>query len=261
PRKGAKKWPKKTRSGQVKKGGWGKKASAAEVTVECGASEWLSSVRPRKTPYVPQIGDEVVYFRQGHELYVEAVRQKNLYQIDENTLPSNKCQVKELCKITSIQIEIKPPRLVCLKLNVLEAHTGHLTGQKLTLKYHDMAGVADFVILRQHYENSLQKKWQPMDSFRSYIDDSWYYGTIEAHKPFHDQYPHSEFQCFSIVWDSGDQDALSPWDLDEVDARGDGGEDASACVLYEPSAHEWHGLDRDSQCDRILSGIEIIREL
>ncbi|RNA33770.1 bromodomain and WD repeat-containing [Brachionus plicatilis] len=116
-------------------------------------------------------------------------------------------------------------------------------------------------ILRQHYENSLQKKWQPMDSFRSYIDDSWYYGTIEAHKPFHDQYPHSEFQCFSIVWDSGDQDALSPWDLDEVGARGDGDEDASACVLYEPSAHEWHGLDRDSQCDRILSGIEIIREL
>lgn len=36
----------------------------------------------RKTPYFPQMGDEVIYFRQGHELYVEAVVRESAYKID-----------------------------------------------------------------------------------------------------------------------------------------------------------------------------------
>ncbi|GBP04754.1 Bromodomain and WD repeat-containing protein 3 [Eumeta japonica] len=39
-------------------------------------AEWLSEVIPRKAPYYPQMGDEVVYFRQGHQRYIEAVRLK-----------------------------------------------------------------------------------------------------------------------------------------------------------------------------------------
>lgn len=235
------------------------KLNDTELPAEFIPPEWLSSVKPRKTPYVPQIGDEVVYFRQGHELYIQAVREKQLYELDEKTVPSVKCQVKEFCKVTSINIEIKPPRLVCLKLNVIEPTSGDLTGHKLTLKYHDMPGVADFVILRQHYEKSLEKNWQAQDKFRSYIDDSWYYGTIVARKPFQPEYPQSEFQCFSIEWDNGDHDALSPWDLDEAPSRKLNDELGS--LLYEPNLDEWHGFDRDTQCERILNGIEIIREL
>ena len=240
------------------------KLNGSELPIEYSPPEWLSSVKPRKTPYVPQIGDEVVYFRQGHELYIQAVREKQLYELDEKTLPSVKCQVKEFCKITNINIEIKPPRLVCLKLNVIHPTSGELTGHKLTLKYHDMPGVADFVILRQHYEKSLEKKWKPQDNFRSYIDDSWYYGTIEAHEPFQQEYPKSEFQCFLIVWENGDKDALSPWDLDEAPSRklkSESTDDELGSLLYEPNLAEWHGLDRDIQCERILKGIEIIREL
>jgi len=37
---------------------------------------------PRKTPYVPQIGDEVIYFLQGHLQYVAAVKEKKVYDID-----------------------------------------------------------------------------------------------------------------------------------------------------------------------------------
>lgn len=29
-------------------------------------SEWLSEVVPRRTPYFPQMGDEIIYFRQGY---------------------------------------------------------------------------------------------------------------------------------------------------------------------------------------------------
>lgn len=33
------------------------------------------------------MGDEVVYFRQGHELYANAVKQYKVYELDEKTLP------------------------------------------------------------------------------------------------------------------------------------------------------------------------------
>ena len=46
--------------------------------------EWLTECVPRKTPYHPQIGDELVYFRQGHALYVQAVKNRDVYNIDVN---------------------------------------------------------------------------------------------------------------------------------------------------------------------------------
>jgi len=44
--------------------------------------EWLTESVPRKSPYFPQMGDEVIYFRQGHELYLKAVKMRNAYDVD-----------------------------------------------------------------------------------------------------------------------------------------------------------------------------------
>ncbi|KAH8021541.1 hypothetical protein HPB51_015937 [Rhipicephalus microplus] len=43
--------------------------------------EWLMDTVPRKTPYFPQIGDEVVYFHQGHQSYVQAVKRCRVYHV------------------------------------------------------------------------------------------------------------------------------------------------------------------------------------
>ena len=49
-----------------------------------GSSEWLSQVRPERIPYFPQLGDELIYFRQGHELYVRQVISFNIYSFGKN---------------------------------------------------------------------------------------------------------------------------------------------------------------------------------
>lgn len=56
--------------------------------------EWLSETRPRKSPYYPQMGDEIVYFMQGHQLYLNMVELKNLYEIITKELPWNKISIK-----------------------------------------------------------------------------------------------------------------------------------------------------------------------
>jgi hypothetical protein len=38
---------------------------------------------------------------------------------------------------------------------------GRLTGENFTIKYHDMADVLDFLVLRQTYEMALARRWKP----------------------------------------------------------------------------------------------------
>lgn len=230
--------------------------------------EWLTSTKPKKSPYVPQMGDFVVYFRQGHELYVDEVKKSGVYQIDENSLPwkSKKIRVQEFCKIIEMNIIIKPPRLVHLKLGVVDKHN-NLTGLKFNVEYHDMPHVVDFVILRQFYDKAIEKNWRPKDRFRSIIDDNWYLGIIEENTPYEEEYPDSHFQCLKILWDNGDREAMSPWDLEQLYASGSRKRSAEAnidgaavtaeelkALLYVPEGHEWPLVGRDYECERIFNG-------
>ena len=62
-----------------------------------------------------------------------------------------------------------------------------------------MADVIDFLVLRQHYDQSRERKWKVGDRFRAAIDDAWWFGKIVGHKPFQAEYPDSHFQCFSVA--------------------------------------------------------------
>jgi hypothetical protein len=247
--------------------------------------EWLTSSRPKKSPYVPQIGDEVVYFKQGHQLYLNAVRTYNIYELNEceMKLPNN-VAMQEYCKVIGFRVEIKPPRLVCLRLNVIDESTNKLTDAKFSIKYHDMSHVVDFIILRQYYERALEKNWRPRDRFRCVIDDVWWTGVIEAKKPFQQEYPNSLFQCIRARWENGDSEELSPWDLEPVpnNARYKSKQAITSSasigsvnaeiglpitsdelkeILYFPHADDWPECDRDTECDRILKGLEVIMQL
>lgn len=67
-------------------------------------SEWLSETMPRKAPYYPQMGDEVVYFRQGHQLYMNAVNAKKLYEINIKDIPWKQMHINVSYVQTSIII-------------------------------------------------------------------------------------------------------------------------------------------------------------
>ena len=120
-------------------------------------SAWLSETLPKKSPYFPQIGDILMYFKKGHENYLDLVKTRNTYKIKAQELTWMKRKnVSESCmvKIIGIRFEIRPPRLVVLKLAILDQSTGNLVGDSFTIKYHDMNDVVDFLVLHQvrhHY--------------------------------------------------------------------------------------------------------------
>uniref|UniRef100_A0A7N6A2E5 Bromo domain-containing protein n=1 Tax=Anabas testudineus TaxID=64144 RepID=A0A7N6A2E5_ANATE len=239
-----------------------------KVSNEFRPSPWITDVIPRKSPFVPQMGDEVIYFRQGHEAYVEAVSRNDLYPINLDKQPWKKMELRdqEFVKITGIKYEVCPPTLCCLKLTLIDHGTRKITDKSFSVKYHDMPDVIDFLVLRQSYDEALRRNWQPNDRFRSVIDDAWWFGTIVCQEPYQPEYPDSLFQCFKVRWDNGETEKLSPWDVEPIpdDAQQPETEGGGIAVtademkelMYKPLLGEWGERSRDEECERIVAGID-----
>uniref|UniRef100_A0A8B9M0B1 Bromodomain and WD repeat domain containing 1 n=1 Tax=Accipiter nisus TaxID=211598 RepID=A0A8B9M0B1_9AVES len=171
-----------------------------ELSYDCHPPVWITDTALRRSPFVPQMGDEVIYFRQGHEAYIEAVRRNNIYELNPHKEPWRKVVLRdqELVKIVGIRYEVGPPTLCCLKLAFIDHATGKHTDKSFSIRYHDMPDVIDFLILRQFYDEARQRNWQASDRFRSIIDDAWWFGTVLGQEPYQPQYPDSHFQCYMM---------------------------------------------------------------
>uniref|UniRef100_A0A8C1ACZ5 Bromodomain and WD repeat domain containing 1 n=1 Tax=Cyprinus carpio carpio TaxID=630221 RepID=A0A8C1ACZ5_CYPCA len=236
-----------------------------EISNEFRPSAWITDVIPRKSPFVPQMGDEVIYFRQGHEAYVDAVCRTNLYPINLDRQPWKKMELRdqEFVKITGIKYEVSPPTLCCLKLTQIDPGTGKITDRSFSIKYHDMPDVIDFLVLRQSYDDARNRAWRSNDRFRSVIDDAWWFGTIVCQEPYQSEYPDSLFQCFKVKWDNGEIEKLSPWDVEAIPENGTADhlrvpvtDEEMIDILYKSQEGEWGKKGRDQESARIITGIE-----
>uniref|UniRef100_A0A8C6YFE0 Bromodomain and WD repeat domain containing 3 n=1 Tax=Naja naja TaxID=35670 RepID=A0A8C6YFE0_NAJNA len=242
-------------------------------TEEWFAPHWILDTIPRRSPFVPQMGDEIIYFRQGHEAYVRAIRKAKIYSVNIQKQPWNKMELREqeFVKIVGIKYEVGPPTLCCLKLAFLDPVSGKMTGESFSIKYHDMPDVIDFLVLHQFYNEAKERNWQIGDRFRSIIDDAWWFGTVESQQPFQVEYPDSSFQCYSVHWDNNERENMSPWDMepipegtaypDEVGAGVPVTSEELASLLYKPQEGEWGSHSRDEECVRVLRGIDQLLSL
>uniref|UniRef100_A0A667XY88 Bromodomain and WD repeat domain containing 3 n=1 Tax=Myripristis murdjan TaxID=586833 RepID=A0A667XY88_9TELE len=229
---------------------------------------WIMDTIPRRSPFVPQMGDELIYFRQGHQAYVRAVRKAKAYSINPQKQPWNKLNLRdqESVKVVGIKYEVGPPTLCCLKLAFLDPISGKMTNESFSLKYHDMRDVIDFLVLQQFYNEAKECNWQPGMRFRSIIDDAWWFGSVEDQQPLQPEYPDSLFQCYAVKWDNGEREKMSPWDMELIPEEavlpeqvGDGvevSEEELKALLYSPQEGEWGAHTRDEDCERVIHGID-----
>ena len=69
----------------------------------------------------------------------------------------------ELVKVVGMKYDIRPPRLCCLKLALMNQDDDTLSGDNFSIKYHDMNDVVDFLVLRHIYESAMAVKWNAGD--------------------------------------------------------------------------------------------------
>uniref|UniRef100_A0A665U6H7 Bromodomain and WD repeat domain containing 3 n=1 Tax=Echeneis naucrates TaxID=173247 RepID=A0A665U6H7_ECHNA len=229
---------------------------------------WIMETIPHRSPFVPQMGDELIYFKQGHQAYVRAVRRAKAYSINPQKQPWNRLNLRdqESVKVVGIKYEVGPPTLCCLKLAFLDPVSGKMTNESFSLKYHDMPDVIDFLVLQQFYNEAKEHNWQAGMRFRSIIDDAWWFGSVEDQEPLQPEYPDSLFQCYAVKWDNGEREKMSPWDMEPIPEEaalpehvGDGvevAEEELKALLYKPQEGEWGAHTRDEDCERVIHGIE-----
>uniref|UniRef100_A0AAY4EPM8 Bromo domain-containing protein n=1 Tax=Denticeps clupeoides TaxID=299321 RepID=A0AAY4EPM8_9TELE len=230
---------------------------------------WIMETVPHRSPFVPQMGDEVlIYFRQGHQAYVRAVRRAKAYSINPQKQPWNKLELRdqESVKVIGIKYEVGPPTLCCLKLAFLDPLSGKMTNDSFSLKYHDMPDVIDFLVLQQFYSEAKERNWQPGIRFRSIIDDAWWFGSVESQQPLETEYPDSLFQCYVVRWDNGEREKMSPWDIEPIPEEAEIPLEVGDCVpvteeelqslLYTPQEGEWGLHTQEEECERVIGAID-----
>ncbi|WKX91473.1 hypothetical protein Q1695_009928 [Nippostrongylus brasiliensis] len=204
--------------------------------------DWMRMMEPRRFPFIAQLGDQVVYFRQGHEMYLERVEAINLYPISSKSRPKPSLAAEEFCIVDEVRYVRKPYRLTVVRLSQTD-RDGQRTGISWTVKFHDLANVPDFIILKQHYDISAAQNVQEGDRIESILDGRWWTGTVSRKEPRSEDFPSSSWFCLRIIWDSGEEELMSPWDCQPRSSSRKSGDEATeadhlAFAFYEPD-NDW----------------------
>ena len=255
---------------------------AGDISEEFQPSPWLSEPMPRKSPYFPQMGDVLVYFKQGHERYLDLVRSRKVYNVnmkEQEWMRRKHVADPSIVRVLNVNFVLRPPRLAVLRLALLNPHTLEESGETFTIKYHDMNDVVDFLVLYNTYKASTARggaggisgegrAWKNGDRIRCMIDDCWWKGTVHRVE-YHDANKRSPFLSIFVHWDNGEKENLSPWDVEALTQDNekikDGApvteEQLKAINLYQPTDGEWNGIGRETDSRRISEALSEVMQL
>ncbi|KAI7736101.1 hypothetical protein M8C21_004230, partial [Ambrosia artemisiifolia] len=183
-------------------------------------SSWLLlSDREEGSRYIPQLGDEVVYLRQGHQDYIESSNSRDI--VPWRFLKGIIRDV-EFCKVKELEYSTHPGSgESCCKMTLqFEDPTSDVVGKSFKLTLPEVTGFGDFVVERSRYVSAMERGWSCRDKCKVWWkndgeeDGNWWEGRIVAIKPKCAEYPDSPWDRFSVQY-KNDPNILqhSPWEL------------------------------------------------
>ncbi|KAJ2516446.1 hypothetical protein GGI11_003448 [Coemansia sp. RSA 2049] len=204
-------------------------------------TDWILATTPSTVPYRPQIGDIVVYFREGHEdFWNSPLRCKKL---NEKLLPYTAVPSLPLAvygKVVGLRYAVGPPSFCTVKIQTLQSQTidemdledagsHELTRKCIQVQYHDCEGVPDFIILYSRYRASLRSALKTGDSVSVLFDeDQAHRATITGFRDIKSSsrqtnvtrlIARNPWKCITVEWVGAQADGdskteqVSPWEL------------------------------------------------
>eukprot|EP00080_Pristionchus_pacificus_P006470 PDM66490.1 uev-1 [Pristionchus pacificus] len=223
--------------------------------------DWMTETKRRMFPCVAQPGDHVVYFRQGHENYINQVEAKRLYRIDSKMRPGNDIGMEEFAIVDDVKFILKPYRLIQLKLAKTDVD-GRRTGFAWTVKHHDMPNVPDFIILRHYFDEGINMGLEVGDEIESAIDNQWWTGTVDNANN-NDKYPNANWSSLRVLWESGEDDTISIWDVRKLTTTRNGQQpvtDEEAAAMADVPYVEGDWPEGDDQGEATRARVKSILE-
>ncbi|XWS76643.1 hypothetical protein CRYUN_Cryun01aG0194900 [Craigia yunnanensis] len=167
--------------------------------------------------YIPQLGDEVVYFRQGHEECIESGRLKGAgpWSSRGNLSPV------EICRVENLAYSHFPGSGdSCCKITIRFVDNSSCAfGDAFILTLPELIGFPDFLIEKTRYDAAMRRKWSRRDKCLVWWKNdngeggSWWDGRIIASQAKSMDFPDSPWERYEVIYKDGCKYQHSAWEL------------------------------------------------
>ncbi|KAI4349735.1 hypothetical protein L6164_010295 [Bauhinia variegata] len=181
---------------------------------------WLMLSEPEEGyRYIPQLGDKVVYLRQGHLEYLESCRSR---EIDDQRSMTGLAAV-EICKVEELHYSWVPGSgASCCKLKLRFVDPSScMCGESFILTLPELINFPDFVVEKTWYDAVMKRNWSPRDKcmvwWRNEGGDggSWWSGRILSAQAKSHEFPDSPWEKYMVQYKSEptENHLHCPWEL------------------------------------------------
>ncbi|KAH1259844.1 Bromodomain and WD repeat-containing protein 1 [Glycine max] len=181
---------------------------------------WLMLSEPEEGyRYIPQLGDEVVYLRQGHQEYIKS------YSLSESGpwRSFTGLGASEICKVEELEYAELPgsgDSCCKLKLRFLDP-SSCVHGKSFKLTLPELINFTDFVIEKTWYDTAMKRNWSSRDKCMVWWRNedgkggSWWDGRIIQVQAKSDDFPESPWERYRVQYktDPTENHLHSPWEL------------------------------------------------
>ncbi|KAJ4968680.1 hypothetical protein NE237_015381 [Protea cynaroides] len=176
--------------------------------------------------YIPQLGDQVIYLRQGHQEFMEMY-----HLLEAGPWKSTKGNVRavELCKVNELHYSTLPGSgESCCKITLeFIDSTSSAFGRTFKLTLPELNDFPDFIVERTRYDAAIKRNWTHRDKCQVYWREeneeggSWWEGRVLAVKPKSSEFPDSPWERFVVSYksDPTGQHLHCPWELHDPDIQ------------------------------------------
>ena len=199
------------------------------VYISGAFQRWICRKDVVKSPYLPQIGDRVVYLRPGHYEYIEWLKKKSLTSHLPNQMksfknPSNAKKESDhiFAIIKSIDFKSDPIHAIKLSLQLDQSSEAPEDKTVFEIEYSFLDNseeISDFIILRQTYDmglfmSGLIREGEPLMTIVNGF--GWVKCTVISDSDFSKFFPTSLYKRFVVNLSDNSCRRLSPWDLSNI---------------------------------------------
>ncbi|CAI9118985.1 OLC1v1020632C1 [Oldenlandia corymbosa var. corymbosa] len=191
-------------------------------------SSWLMlSTLEEGSRYIPQLGDDVVYLRQGHEEYITQSKLKE--SGPWNTL-KGEIRAVEFCKVEELAYSTRPGsgESCCKMLLRFVDPASSVVGESFRLTLPEVTTFPDFLVERSRYDAAVSRKWTSRDKCQVWwqndggeVGGTWWDGRITSVKPKSSDFPDSPWERYVVQYKSDPRETHqhSPWELYNADTH------------------------------------------
>ncbi|KAK1291797.1 hypothetical protein QJS10_CPB17g01104 [Acorus calamus] len=176
--------------------------------------------------YIPQLGDEVAYLKQGHQEYLELCHSQ---EIGPWRMFIGNLRAVEFCRVESLDYSQVPGSgESCCKLTLeFTDPSSSVFGKIFKMTLPELRDFPDFLVERTRYDAAMERNWTHRDKCQVWWRDdegdggSWYDGRVVQVKPISTELPDSPWLRCAVQYknDGSEHHTHCPWELCDPDGQ------------------------------------------